>query len=55
VPDSGKKKSFETQEAEIIIPQRPSGWSAYFASDKIADPDFMDGVEDLPVQKRPNA
>jgi hypothetical protein len=33
-------------------PSRPKDWTAFFASDSAASPEFMDGVEDLPVEER---
>jgi hypothetical protein len=33
-------------------PPRPKHWTAFFASDSAASPEFMDGVEDLPVEER---
>ena len=37
---------------EVILSARPEDWSAYIASDAVASEEFMDGVEDLPVQER---
>jgi len=37
---------------EVILSPRPSDWSAYLASDIVASKEFMEGVEDLPVQER---
>jgi antitoxin VapB len=37
---------------EVILSARPKDWSAYLASDSVASEEFMDGVEDLPVQER---
>lgn len=31
---------------------RPKDWSAYFAEHPIASKEFMEGVEDLPAEKR---
>lgn len=31
---------------------QPEGWSAYLASGSVASDEFMDRVEDLPVQER---
>lgn len=33
-------------------PSRPKNWTAFFASDSAASPDFMEGVEDLPFEER---
>ncbi len=40
------------QGEEIIISPRPENWSAYLTSGPVASDDFMQGVEDLPVQER---
>ena len=37
---------------DVILSPRPADWSAYLASDAVASPEFMEGVEDLPVQER---
>jgi antitoxin VapB len=37
---------------EVILSPRPENWSAYLASDSVASAEFMEGVEDLPVQER---
>ena len=37
---------------EVILSPRPSDWSAYLASKIVASKEFMEGVEDLPVQER---
>jgi len=37
---------------EVILSDRPSDWSAYLASDAVASEEFMQGLEDLPVQNR---
>jgi antitoxin VapB len=38
---------------EVILSARPKDWSAYLDSDSVASEEFMEGVEDLPVQERP--
>jgi len=40
------------QGAEVVLSPRPTGWDAYLASGPLAPPDFMQGVEELPVQER---
>jgi antitoxin VapB len=40
------------QGADVILSARPMDWSAYFASGPVASKQFMEGVEDLPVQER---
>ena len=37
---------------DVILSARPEDWSAYLASDSVASDEFMEGVEDLPVQER---
>lgn len=37
---------------EVILTPRPSNWSAYLDSDAVASSNFMEGIEDLPVQER---
>jgi antitoxin VapB len=37
---------------DVILSARPEDWSAYLTSGPVASEEFMDGVEDLPVQER---
>jgi antitoxin VapB len=37
---------------DVILSARPMDWSAYLASGPVASKEFMEGVEDLPVQER---
>lgn len=37
---------------DVILSARPNDWSGYLASDAVASDEFMEGVEDLPVQER---
>jgi antitoxin VapB len=37
---------------EVILSARPKDWSAYLASGPVASEDFMQDVEDLPMQER---
>ena len=37
---------------DVILSPRPADWSAYLASGSVASKEFMEGVEDLPVQER---
>jgi antitoxin VapB len=37
---------------EIVLSPRPSDWTAYLTSGPVASNEFMDGIEDLPVQER---
>jgi antitoxin VapB len=37
---------------EVILSPRPADWSDYLDTGPTASPEFMEGVEDLPVQER---
>lgn len=37
---------------EVVLSPRPQDWSAYLASGPVASGEFMEGIEDLPVQER---
>jgi antitoxin VapB len=37
---------------EVVLSTRPADWSLYLASSSVASDDFMQSVEDLPVQER---
>jgi antitoxin VapB len=37
---------------EVILSPRPPDWSDYLAHGPVASAEFMEGVEDLPVQER---
>jgi antitoxin VapB len=37
---------------EVILSPRPADWSAYLESGSVASGEFMEGIEDLPVQER---
>jgi antitoxin VapB len=37
---------------EVILSPRPQDWSDYLKSGPVASEEFMEGVEDLPVQER---
>jgi antitoxin VapB len=54
-------KEFEFSTAEVFIRRqgdevirsaRPKDWSSYLGEHPIASEEFMEGVEDLPVQER---
>ena len=54
-----KEFQFRTREVfirkegeEVILSPRPADWSDYLANAPVASPDFMENVEDLPVQER---
>ena len=37
---------------DVILSVRPTDWSAYLSSGPVASEEFMDGIEDLPIQER---
>jgi antitoxin VapB len=37
---------------DVILSARPTDWSAYLASGSVASTEFMEAVEDLPIQER---
>jgi antitoxin VapB len=37
---------------EVILSPRPNDWSAYLDSGPVAPEDYMENVEDMPVQER---
>ena len=37
---------------EVILSARPTDWSAYLTSGPVASEEFMERVEDMPVQER---
>jgi len=37
---------------EVILSPRPEDWGDFFVDGPVASPEFMEGVEDLPVQER---
>jgi len=54
-----KEFQFDTREVyirkvgeEVILSPRPADWSSYFATGPVASAEFMEGIEDLPVQER---
>jgi antitoxin VapB len=54
-----KEFQFKTQEvfirkegSDVVLSPRPTDWSSYFADAPVASQEFMEGVEDLPVQER---
>jgi antitoxin VapB len=38
--------------SDVILSPRPPDWSSYLAEAPIASENFMEGVDDLPVQER---
>ena len=54
-----KEYQFSTDEVfirkegeEVILSPRPSNWDAYLEGAPVASDDFMEDVDDLPVQER---
>jgi antitoxin VapB len=54
-----KEFQFQTKEVfirkdgdDVILSPRPADWGEYFEEGPVASPEFMEGVEDLPVQER---
>lgn len=37
---------------DVILSARPKDWSAYLAMGPVASQEFMEGVDDLPIQER---
>ena len=59
VPWLPKEFQFDTAEVfirkvgdEVVLSPRPEDWWAYLAAGPVASAEFMEGVEDLPVQER---
>jgi antitoxin VapB len=38
--------------SDVVLSPRPSDWSSYLAEGPVASANFMEGIEDLPVQER---
>jgi antitoxin VapB len=38
--------------SDVILSPRPTDWSSYLAEGPVASAEFMEAVEDLPVQER---
>ena len=47
-----KEVFIRKQGDDVILSARPTDWSGYLASAPTASDEFMEGVEDLPVQER---
>ncbi len=54
-----KEFRFDTKEVfirkegqEVILSPRPDDWGDYFTRGAVASAEYMEGVEDLPVQER---
>jgi virulence-associated protein VagC len=44
--------SSRKQGDEVVLSARPEDWSPYLISGPVASKEFMDAVEDLPMQER---
>lgn len=51
-PDTVREVFIRKVGESVILTPRPSDWSLFFASGVTASPDFMVGVERLPIQER---
>jgi antitoxin VapB len=40
------------QRDDVILSARPMDWSAYLTSGPVASKEFMEGVDELPIQER---
>jgi antitoxin VapB len=38
--------------SDVVLSPRPAHWSSYLAEAPMASLEFMEGIEDLPVQER---
>jgi antitoxin VapB len=54
-----KEFQFDTREVfirregeDVILSPRPTNWDDYLGSGPVASVEFMQGIEDLPVQER---
>ena len=37
---------------DVVLSPKPADWSAYLSNGPVASNEFMEGIEDLPVQER---
>ena len=51
-PDGMKEVFIRKVGDDLVLSPRPEDWSAFFDSGVRASDDFMEGIEDLPVQER---
>ena len=51
-PDSMKEVFIRKVGDDLVLSPRPEDWSAFLDSAVRASDDFMEGVDDLPVQER---
>jgi len=38
--------------SDVVLSPKPADWSSYLTEGPIASNEFMEGIEDLPVQER---
>ncbi len=48
---NGREVFIRKEGNDVILSPRPSDWSSYLAEGPVASENFMEGVEDLPVQE----
>ncbi len=48
---NGREVFMRKEGNDVILSPRPSDWSSYLAEGPVASENFMEGVEDLPVQE----
>lgn len=51
-PDSVREVFIRREGESVILTPRPEDWSGFFSLAQKASPDFMAGVDRLPVQER---
>lgn len=51
-PDGMQEVFIRKVGEDLVLSPRPADWSGFLASTVCASDDFMDKVEDLPVQER---
>ncbi len=49
---AGEEVYIRKEGNDVILSPRPSDWTLYLAEGPVASEDFMEGIEDLPVQER---
>ena len=49
---STKDVFIRKEEDEVILSPRPTDWGTFLTEGPVASAEFMEGVEDLPVQER---
>lgn len=51
-PESTKKVFIRKVGDEVVLSPRPPDWTSFLASNLRVSDDFMDGIDDLPLQVR---